>query len=200
MTNLVPASTVEPASAPADDARTSVSGSPDPSGSTVGKLAGLRPTITLHLKIRPEAYPWLNRAAPEVNTVWNFANATLAQAARPYFGPPRKLLLKHLDELVAGCGDHFERIGIDVAQRVNHERFVRGVQFKKTKLRFRKSFGSRRSLGWIPFKAANLRVKGNRLRFMGKTIRLFQMDRFLEHRNLKGAKLGCGNFAQNALG
>ena len=158
------------------------------------------PTITLHLKVRPEAYPWLEQAGREVNQVWNYSNATRFQGVRPFYGKPRFLSAVQLDKLIAGCGDQFDRIGSDIAQRVNQELVTRSVQFKKAKLLFRCSGGRRRALGWIPFKAANLRVKGDRLRFMGKTLRLFQMDRFLEHRNLQESKLGDGNFAQNALG
>jgi hypothetical protein len=38
-------------------------------------------TRTLRLKIRAEAYPWLNVAAVEVNQVFNWANATSIDAA-----------------------------------------------------------------------------------------------------------------------
>ena len=38
---------------------------------------------TLRLKVKPDAYSWLNAAAIEVNQIWNFANATSEKAARP---------------------------------------------------------------------------------------------------------------------
>jgi hypothetical protein len=38
---------------------------------------------TLRLKVKAEGYAWLNKAAIEVNDVWNFANATSYKAARP---------------------------------------------------------------------------------------------------------------------
>jgi putative transposase len=37
--------------------------------------------LTLRLKVRSESYPWLNAAAREVNTVWNWCNATSIDAA-----------------------------------------------------------------------------------------------------------------------
>jgi hypothetical protein len=46
---------------------------------------------TLRLKVKPEAYPWLNAAATEVNAVWNYANEISARAARPFAGPPKWL-------------------------------------------------------------------------------------------------------------
>jgi hypothetical protein len=38
---------------------------------------------TLRLKVKSEAYPWLNAAAVEVNRVWNYANEVSAKAAHP---------------------------------------------------------------------------------------------------------------------
>jgi putative transposase len=38
---------------------------------------------------------------------------------------------------------------------------TRRQQFKKTKLRWRASRGAKRSLGWIPFKAVQLKRKGH---------------------------------------
>jgi hypothetical protein len=38
-------------------------------------------TRTLRLKVRDEAYPWLNAAAGEVNQVFNWANARSIDAA-----------------------------------------------------------------------------------------------------------------------
>ena len=38
---------------------------------------------TLRLKVKSEAYPWLNAAAIEVNDVWNFANATSSRRRSP---------------------------------------------------------------------------------------------------------------------
>ncbi|MGP8114500.1 MAG: hypothetical protein ACLQFT_19230 [Steroidobacteraceae bacterium] len=38
-------------------------------------------TRTLHLKVRSEAYAWLNAAALEVNVVFNYCNETSLKAA-----------------------------------------------------------------------------------------------------------------------
>jgi hypothetical protein len=62
------------------------------------------------------------------------------------------------------------------------------------KLRWRVSRGARRSLGWIPFKAASLKRKGRGLRFCGKTFRVFESER------LQDAKWRDGCFAQDAVG
>jgi hypothetical protein len=38
---------------------------------------------TRRLKVKSEAYPWLNAAATEANVAWNYANEISARAARP---------------------------------------------------------------------------------------------------------------------
>jgi putative transposase len=124
---------------------------------------------TLRLKIKPESYPWLNAAAIEVNQVWNYANEVSARAARPFAGPPRWLSSYDLDKLTASATDYFEHIGADTIQRVNAEFATRRKQFKKVKLRWRVSRGAKKSLGWLPFKAVELKgrcslsVCGNKL-------------------------------------
>jgi putative transposase len=149
---------------------------------------------TLRLKVKPESYAWLNAAAVEVNRVWNFANETNAKAARPFAGSPKWLSGYDLDKLTAGATEYFERIGSDTIQRVNAEFATRRKQVKKSKLRFRSSRGSQRALGWVPFKAVQLKRKGKCLRFSGKTFRVFEQDR------LSGVSWKSGCFAQDAVG
>src|SRR5271168_3764031 len=149
---------------------------------------------TLHLKVKAEGYAWLNQAAIEVNDVWNFANATSYRAARPFAGPSRWLTAYDLDKLTAGASKHFERIGSDTIQRINAEFATRRKQFRRAKLRWRPSRGSRRALGWIPFKAAQLKRKGKCLRFSGKAFRVFEQEL------LENARWKSGCFAQDSVG
>jgi hypothetical protein len=58
---------------------------------------------TQRLKVKSEAYPWLNAAATDVNQVWNYANETSFRAARPFAGPRRRLSAYDLDKLTAGA-------------------------------------------------------------------------------------------------
>ncbi|HTV77889.1 MAG TPA: transposase [Steroidobacteraceae bacterium] len=153
------------------------------------------PLRTWRFKVRTECYPWLNRAAVEVNQVWNWANSTSYKAARPFAGVGEFLSGFELCNLSAGASEYFEHIGADSLQRVCIEYATRRAQFRKAKLRWRVSSGPRRSLGWVPFKAANLRRRGRYVRFCGKTIRFFESKRFVEIR-----KWGCGCFAQDAVG
>jgi len=149
---------------------------------------------TLRLKVKSEAYPWLRAAAVEINQVWNFDNAASHKAARPFSGPPQWLSGFDLDKMTAGTSNYFERIGSDTIQRVNAEYATRRQKAKKTKLRWRKNFGSNRALGWIPWKAVQLKRKGNALRFAGKTFRIF------ERHLLDGVSWESGCFAEDSVG
>jgi IS605 OrfB family transposase len=149
---------------------------------------------TLRLKVKAEGYAWLNAAAIEVNQVWNFANATSYKAARPFAGQPKWLTAFDLDKLTAGASRCFERIGSETIQRVNAEYATRRQQFKLSRLNWRVSKGAKRSLGWVPFKAVQLKRKGKCLRFSGKAFRVFEREL------LEGATWKCGCFAQDSVG
>jgi putative transposase len=149
---------------------------------------------TLRFKVKREGYGWLSAAAIEVNQVWNWANATSFKAARPFAGPFVWLSGYDLDKLSAGASEYFEHIGSDTIQRINAEYTTRRRQFKTVKLRWRVSQGSKRSLGWIPFKATQLKRQGKSLRFSGKAFRVFEKERLQDH------QMKCGCFAQDAVG
>lgn len=161
---------------------------------TATATSSINVTRTLRLKVRPESYRWLEAAAIEVNQVWNWCNEISAKAARPYVGKGKWLSGFVLNNLSAGATQCFEYIGADSIQRVNQEYALKRRQFRKVKLRFRVSRGMRRSLGWIPFKAANLKRQGKAVRFCGKSFRLFEAER------LEDVRWQQGCFAQDAVG
>lgn len=152
-------------------------------------------TLTLRLKVKREACPWLHAAAVEVNQVWNWANATSIDAA----DRNRRAHVKFLSgfdlcNLSAGTTEYFEHIGAHTTQRVCTEYAAKRRAAKRVKLRWRVSRGARRSLGWVPFKAASIKRKGVGIRFCGKSFRVFEADR------LDGVKFRDGCFAEDACG
>jgi putative transposase len=151
-------------------------------------------TRTLKFKVRPESYRWLDAAALEVNQVWNYANETSYLAATRTDLKRKWLTGFDLCNLTSGSSEFFEHIGADTIQRVCTEYAQKRKAAKRVKLRWRVSRESRRSLGWIPFKAASLKCKGRGIRFCGKTFRIFEADR------LAGVKWQQGCFAQDAVG
>jgi putative transposase len=150
---------------------------------------------TLRLNVKAESYPWLAAAAVEVNQVFNWANATSIDAAdRNRRANARFLSGFDLCRLSAGATEGFERIGADTIQRICTEYAAKRRAAKRVRLRWRVSRGSRRSLGWVPFKAASLKRRAACLRFCGKSFRVFERER------LEGVKWRDGCFAQDAVG
>lgn len=149
---------------------------------------------TLRLKVRPESYGWLNAAAMEVNQVYNYLNETSYAAATRTDRKRKWLTGFDLCSLTAGSSEYFERIGADTIQRVCIEYAQKRTAAKRVKLRWRVSRGPRRSLGWVPLKAASLKRKGKSFRFCGKTFRVFDRER------LDGVTWQQGCFAQDAVG
>lgn len=149
---------------------------------------------TLRLKVHPDAHSWLNKAAVEVNHVWNYCNETSMKAATRTDRLRKWMTGFDLCYLTAGATEHFDRIGADTIQSVCTHYAHKRRAAKKLKLRWRVSGGARRSLGWSPFKAASLKRSGSALRFAGKTFRVFERER------LEGLKWKAGCFAQDALG
>jgi putative transposase len=151
-------------------------------------------TSTIRLKVKTESYPWLNAAAREVNTTWNWANETSRIAATRTDRLRKWLSGYDLNKLSAGASECFERINADTIQCIGIELATKRRQAKKLRLRWRISGGARKSLGWVPFKAKNLKRHGNALRYAGKTFRVFEIGR------LDGVKWRQGCFAQDAVG
>jgi IS605 OrfB family transposase len=151
-------------------------------------------TRTLKLKVRAESYRWLNAAAIEVNQVFNYCNG-MAFATATRTDLARKWLSGFdLCSLTAGASLFFEHIGAATIQRVCTEYAQKRATAKRLKLRWRVSRGARRSLGWIPFKAASIKRQGRAVRFCGKSFRIFEAER------LEGVKWQQGCFAQDAVG
>jgi putative transposase len=149
---------------------------------------------TLRLKVRREAYTWLNAAAVEVNQVFNYCNEASLKAATRTDIKRKWLSGFDLCNLTAGASPYFDKIGADTIQSICTHYAQKRQAAHRLKLRWRVSLGPRRSLGWIPFKAASLKRKGTCVRFAGKCFRVFEKER------LEGVRWQGGCFAQDAVG
>ena len=149
---------------------------------------------TLRFKVKREANPWLNAAAVEVNQVFNYCNQTSLEAATRTDRKRKLMSGFDLCYLTAGAAAEFERIGADTIQSICAHYAQKRRTAKRVKLRWRVSRGPRRSLGWVPFKAKNIKRLGSAIRFAGKAFRVFEIER------LDGARWKQGCFAQDAVG
>jgi hypothetical protein len=59
-------------------------------------------------------------------------------------------------------------------QAVSQEYILRRKQFKKRKLSWRTSKGSRKNLGWIRFKSSAIQYRDGQVRYQGKPISLWE--------------------------
>jgi hypothetical protein len=150
-------------------------------------------TRTLRLKVRREAYAWLNAATIEVNEVFNYCNETSYKAATRTDTKGKWLSGFDLCYLTAGATRYFDRIGADTIQSICVHYAQKRKAAGRVKLRWRVSRGARRSLGWVPFKAASVKRKGVCLRFAGKCFRVCERER------LEGITWQAGCFAQDAV-
>ena len=122
---------------------------------------------TLRLKVRREAYAWLNAAAVEVNEVFNYCNETSLKAATRADSKRKWMSGFDLCSLSAGATQYFDKIGAGTIQSICVHYAQKRRAAGRLKLRWRVSRGTKSSLGWVPFKAANLKCKGVCLRFAG---------------------------------
>jgi putative transposase len=131
-----------------------------------------------------------------VNYVWNYCNSVQTQAVRKFqAGLPGQKWPTKTDLQVATKGSS-KMLGLSsqTVQMVCHEYINKRNASKKQRLSWRSSFGSRRSLGWIPF--TNQDISNPRrgvVELRGHKFHIWQ------HRELSGT-IKSGNFSQDARG
>ena len=101
---------------------------------------------TLKIRVKDKHSNVLRHMAKNVNYVWNYINELSSKSIKE----KKKFLSnydlqKYTDGSAKELGLHSQTV-----QYICKEYANRRKQFKKNKLKWRKSFGSKRSLGWIP--------------------------------------------------
>lgn len=112
----------------------------------------------------------LVRWAESVNFVWNYCNEASFEMLRRH---SKWLSANDLMKLTNGTG---KELGINsqTLQQVCKEYWTRRFNAKRRKLSWRKSKGSRRSLGWIPCTNQNVKILGDRIKYGGKSFRFWK--------------------------
>ncbi len=128
----------------------------------------------------------LGKMAGAINYVWNFCNAVSVLAFRR---DKTFLSAYDLHKLTAGTSKDL-RLSADTIQQVCTEYVTRRRQFRKVKLKWR---SRKRSLGWIPFKAAYITLAGDTVTYCGHRFRLW-LSRPVE------GTVKTGSFTQDARG
>jgi len=146
---------------------------------------------TLRVRIKDRHAKKLLELASQVNLVWNFSqDLSLKVLERER----RFMSAFDMATFTKGASKEGLQLHSQTIQAISEEYCARRVQFKKRKLRWRVSKGSKRSLGWIPFKASAIRYKQGQLHY-GK-LALGLWDSF----GLNEFELGAGSFSEDARG
>lgn len=103
-------------------------------------------TKTLKVRVKDKHAKQLSSMACSVNFVWNYINDLSHRSIRE-----RSVFMSNYDMQKYTAGSNKE-LGLhsQTVQCVSKEYAIRRKQFKKAKLNWRKSFGVKRSLGWVP--------------------------------------------------
>lgn len=149
---------------------------------------------TLKIRVKDKHAEVLRKMAKDVNQVWNFLNETSSRAIRE-----RSKFLSGYDlqKYTAGyskCDGVL--IGSGTVGLVCVEYATRRRQVKRSRLSWRVSnqASSRRSLGWIPFKAEGIKYVNGQLRYAGHFFSLW------DSYGLADYELRSGSFNQDARG
>lgn len=118
-----------------------------------------RLTKTLKVRVRDKHAKVLCRQAAAVNFVWNYINELSCRNIREH---GRFLSGYDIQDYTKGAG---KGLGLNSAtiQMIGHEYATRRDQFRKNRLAWRKTHGTRRSLGWIPVRKDCFRYQSGQI-------------------------------------
>ena len=146
---------------------------------------------TIHVRVKDKHAKLLLAQAKEVNMVWNFCNETSIKILER----ENKFCSGYdLDKLTSGCTKEGLSLHSQSVQAISSEYVTRRKQFKKCRLAWRVSRGSKRSLGWIPFKKSAISYRNGQVWYQGKPFSIWEQDKLSQY------ELGSGNFAEDSRG
>ncbi len=145
----------------------------------------------LRERVKDKHCAFLNNLAKEVNFVWNYCNELSAKHTER---TGQFMSSYTMDKYTAGATKEGLTIPASTVQAISSEYCTRRKQFKKRRLAWRKSGGSKRSLGWIPFKKDAIAYRNGQIFFQKKPIGIFKSY------DLKDKTIKCGSFSQDSRG
>lgn len=156
-------------------------------------------TKTLKLRVKDKHSKVLSKMAFGVNQVWNAANELSAEFAWvpiPGVGYINCNTSEYdLQKELKGIRNERDlSIGAATVQAVVSQHAKSRKQFRKSKLQWRASSGSKRALGWVPYKTAGVRLVNGQIRFCGEFFGLW------DSYDLSKYELGTGSFSEDARG
>jgi putative transposase len=148
-------------------------------------------TKVLRLRLKDKHAKVFGALAREVNLVWNYCN----ELQVTMFNRERRFLSGYeFARFTRGATKEGLHLHSQTVQAIAEEYARRRKQCKKVRLRWRKSAGSRRSLGWVPFKATAIQAAHGQIRFAGRWLSLW------DSYGLQGYRIRAGCFCEDARG
>jgi len=148
-------------------------------------------TKVLRLRLKDKHAQFLGALAREVNFVWNYCN----DLQITMFNRERRFLSGYdFAKFTRGATKEGLHLHSQTVQAIAEEYATRRRQFKKVRLNWRKSAGSRRSLGWIPFKGVAVQAAHGQVKFAGRWLSLW------DSYGLGAYQIRTGNLCEDARG
>jgi len=151
----------------------------------------LTKTKVLRLRLKDKHARFLGDLAREVNFVWNYCN----ELQITMFNRERRFLSGYdFAKFTRGATKEGLHLHSQTVQAIAEEYATRRRQFRKVRLSWRKSTGSRRSLGWIPFKRTAIQAAYGQVKFAGQWLSLW------DSYGLEAYQIRAGNLCEDARG
>jgi putative transposase len=155
------------------------------------RVAPYAKTKVLRLRLKDRHAKFLSDLACEVNFVWNYCNELQIRV----FNRERRFLSGFdFAKFTRGATKEGLHLHSQTVQAIAEEYATRRRQFKKVRLNWRKSSGSRRNLGWIPFKGVAIQAAHGQVKFGGKWLSLW------DSYGLDAYQIRAGNLCEDARG
>jgi IS605 OrfB family transposase len=154
---------------------------------------------TLKVRVRDKHSAILNQWAFEVNQIWNNANAITAEYGYipvpgvGWFSSRISAFDLAKEQAKTAKSRGFDLHSQTIQETTEHHAKAR-KQFKKNKLRWRCSSGSNRALGWVPFKAGNVKWKNGTAYFNGHYFKVW------DSYGLSNYTFKSGSFSEDSRG
>lgn len=146
---------------------------------------------TFKFRIKDKYCKWLNELAKDTNLVWNYVNELSYRNIRE-FG--EFLSSFDINRLTVGATKQGLKIMSQSMQEIASIYCDKRNTTKKHKLRWRKSFGANRSLGWLPFKINCIKIKKGHLCYNGRKFKIW------DSYGIENYQLRSGSFNEDAQG
>jgi putative transposase len=150
-------------------------------------------TKTLKFRIKDKHASWMLKMSRAVNFIWNEGQAHALEVLRREGKFVSGYDLHHWS---AGATKEGLEIPSHTMQQVLEEYATRRKQFKKMKLKWRKSFGAKRNTGWVPFKNGQIKYRNGQLKFAGHHLSMWDSYGIAQYKDV----MRSGSFSEDARG